>query len=206
MAFLRYSFLSTTLVLGLFAAMPTLASAATLYVDVNVEDSYNNNNLDPDDFTIEVDGEDVSPDSFKGTSSGKGKKVMLDEGDYSVSVRNTRGYNPSYSSGCSGFIDDSDTKNCTVTLRGSNYNNYPPYNQGCQGSCAPATYYNPPCQTNCAPVYTPPFIQKGYIPYLPNTGFPPINQGALALAVLALLAAGYVLYPHVRKAFTAVLR
>ncbi|OGC80741.1 hypothetical protein A2943_02540 [Candidatus Adlerbacteria bacterium RIFCSPLOWO2_01_FULL_51_16] len=221
MSFLRYSVCVTVLAVGLFAAMPALASAATLYVDVNVVGSYNNNDRDPNDFTIEVDGEDVSPDSFKGTSSGKGKKVTLDEGDYTVRVKNTYGYSVSYSSGCRGDIDDNDTEYCTVTLRGSNYYNpgscqYDDYcdsgcqnsycnTQPCQGSCAP-TYYQQPCQSSCAPTYyAQPVITKGYVPYFPNTGFEPVNQGALALAVVMLLAAGYFLYPHVRKAFIAVL-
>ena len=195
MTFLRYSLLSTALVLGLFVAAPALASAATLYVDVNVEDSYNNNDREPSDFTIEVDGEDVSPDSFKGTFSGKGKKVTLDEGDYSVRVKNTYGYTVNYSSGCRGDIDNNDTEYCTVTLWGSNYNYPPNYNQGsCQGSCAPQTYY------------AQPVITKGYVPYMPNTGFEPQNGAALAFAGVVLMALGLFLYPYVRKVFTVVLR
>ncbi len=199
MTFLRYSFLSTALALGLFVAVPALASASTLYVDVNVNNSYNDDDRDPNDFTVEVWGNDVSPQSFKGTSSGKGKKVSLDEGYYSVSIRNTYGYTPSFSSNCSGFIDDNETEDCKITLRDSG-NYYPSYyDQGYQ-----YPYYN-----NIQPTvynYTQPTISKGYIPYLPNTGFEPQNGAALAVALVLLLATGFFLYPHVRKAFTVILR
>ena len=195
MMFLRYSLLSTALVLGLFVAAPALASAATLYVDVDVQNSYNYNNLNPNDLTIEVWGNNVSPRSFRGSSSRNRERVTLDEGYYSVSVKNTYGYTLSLSSGCSGFIKDNVPENCTVTLWGSNYNYPPNYNQGsCQGSCAPQTYY------------AQPVITKGYVPYMPNTGFEPQNGAALAFAGVVLMALGLFLYPYVRKVFTIVLR
>jgi hypothetical protein len=170
------------LALGLFAAMPALASAATLWVYVDVNDS----RYDADDFTVEVDGEDASPDSFRGDEDGR--KVRLDEGDYDVEIRNDRGLRVSYSSGCEGDIDDNDTERCRITINDNNY--YQPYQP-----------YQP------YPIYTPPVtIQKGYIPALPSTGFPPLSSLSVILAVLLLGGAGYLLYPYARAAFTAVLR
>ena len=43
-------------------------------------------------------------------------------------------------------------------------------------------------------------------PRLPNTGFEPKTAVALATTLVILLAAFIALYPHVRKAFTIVLR
>lgn len=182
---MRYSFAVLTLVLGFFVAGPALASAATLYVEVDVRDTYNND-IEENDFTISVSGEDVSDRSFRGSSSRK--KITLDEGDYRVRVSNTRGYDVRYSSGCDGEIDNNDTEDCTITISDDRS----------------PQYYSPGYQY---PVYTPPVtLQKGYIPALPSTGFPPVSAAALAFAVVLLLGAGVFLYPYARYSITAFLR
>jgi hypothetical protein len=104
-----------------------------------------------------------------------------------VRVSNTRGYDVQYSSGCDGDIDDNDTERCTITISGDRYFNY----------------YTPGYQY---PLYTPPTLQKGYIPALPATGFAPLSAAAIAFGVVLLLATSIFLYPHVRKSFTAILR
>lgn len=187
MQWFKYSALSLFVAAGLFAsAAPAFAADARLWVYVQVyadpRDRY-----DEGDFTIEVDGENASPDSFKGTRSGK--RVNLDEGRYEVEVRNDRDYRVDYSPDCEGRIDEDDSLHCYITLRGDSYHQptYPQYQQ---------------------PVYTQPAItlQKGYVPGLPSTGFAPLSALSVALAALALLGAGVLSYPHVRKAFTAIVR
>lgn len=187
---LRYSLLMSVLALGLFIGVPALASdddsdhdsRAELWVYVDV-DNARGDNYEADDFTIEVDGEDPSPDSFKGDDDGR--KVTLDEGDYEVTVRNDRGYRVNYSGGCEGDIDENDRETCRITLT-SHDSGYFPYN----------------------PVYTAPAItlQKGYVPALPSTGFPPLSALSISLAALLLGSASYFLYPHAKKAFTVALR
>ena len=187
----KYSVLSLVLAAGFFAAAaPAFAADARLWVYVQVyadpRDRY-----DEEDFTIEVDGENASPDSFKGSRSGK--RVNLDEGRYEVEVRNDRDYRVDYSPECEGRIDEDDTNHCYITLRGDDYYNPPTYPQYPQ--------YTQPSYT--APTIN---IQKGYIPRLPSTGFAPLSALSVALAAIALLGAGVLSYPHVRKAFTAIVR
>jgi hypothetical protein len=194
MQWLNYSIFSIMLGAGLFlAASPALAADARLWVYVQV---YNDSrdNYDERDFTIEVDGENASPEDFRGSRSGT--RVNLDEGRYEVEVRNDRDYRVSYSPECEGRIYEDDTNHCYVTLRGETYHvpgyQYPNYQQ--------PVYQQP--------VYTAPTInlQKGYIPRLPSTGFAPVSSLAAAFAALALLGFGALIYPHARKAFAAVTR
>jgi hypothetical protein len=223
MKLLRYSSLTSLLALLLFVA-PAVASAATLYVDVEV----NGGDLFPSDFHVLVDGNGVSPHSFDGTSSDRGKKVTLDEGYYNVFIGNLQGYVPSYS-GCSGYIRGDQTRYCVVTLDSTYYHNFSYnncYNYGayncnynynynyrpCSGtSCYNYNYgYNNCYYNNCYntyPTYTypQPTVQYGYVPYLPNTGFEPLNSAALAFGLVALLISGFLLFPYVRKVFAAVL-
>jgi hypothetical protein len=49
-------------------------------------------------------------------------------------------------------------------------------------------------------------ITPTYIPRLPNTGFGPVNGGALAFVLAFLIAATIAAYPYVRQAFAIVLR
>lgn len=197
---LRYSLLPA-LGIGLFCAsffaLPASASAATLWVYVQVYDA--RDRYQPSDFTIEVSGRYPSPTSFLGTAGGR--KVDLDEGHYAVVVRDTRGYRLQHSPGCAGFIYRHQTIHCTVTLTSPSYY-YPPYYQ--QPYYPPQQpYYQPQPQPYYSPSIT---VQKGYVPGLPSTGFPPLSPFSLSLATAMLLVAGFFLYPYGRKAFTAILR
>lgn len=64
------------------------------------------------DFIINVDGTDVSPDSFDGSEDGV--EVTLDAGSYEVTETNLPGYFQSDSDDCSGTIAAGETKTCTI--------------------------------------------------------------------------------------------
>ena len=68
----------------------------------------------PSDFTISVTGNNPSPSSFSGSSSGT--SVTLRAGSYKVTeTERPSGYTTIYSSGCSGTLDAGETKQCTIT-------------------------------------------------------------------------------------------
>jgi len=66
----------------------------------------------PSDFTVTVSGNNPSPKSFSGSSSGT--SVTLFGGSYKVTESGTSGYSPSYSSGCSGTATGGRMQ-CTIT-------------------------------------------------------------------------------------------
>lgn len=68
----------------------------------------------PSDFTMEVEGENVSNPSFAGNSE-EGTIVTLNPGSYSVGESGPEGYAMSLSENCSGTIDSNETLTCTVT-------------------------------------------------------------------------------------------
>ncbi|MFL6324204.1 MAG: beta-propeller fold lactonase family protein [Nitrososphaeraceae archaeon] len=71
-------------------------------------------NKKPSDFTITVTGNDPSPSSFSGSSSGT--SVTLRPGSYKVTeTERPSGYTTRYSSGCSGTLDAGQTEDCTIT-------------------------------------------------------------------------------------------
>ncbi|MGM0439160.1 MAG: hypothetical protein ACQEP3_01845 [Patescibacteria group bacterium] len=65
------------------------------------------------DFTINVDGTNVSPSSFSGSENGV--DVTLDAGSYEVTENNLPGYSTSKSDNCSGTIEADETKVCTIS-------------------------------------------------------------------------------------------
>jgi YVTN family beta-propeller protein len=68
----------------------------------------------PSDFTITVTGNNPSPSTFSGSSSGT--SVTLKSGSYKVTeTQGPSGYTASYSSDCSGSIDAGQNKQCTIT-------------------------------------------------------------------------------------------
>lgn len=67
----------------------------------------------PSDFTITIHGNDPSPNSFPGNSSGTPVKLYM--GMYSVTETGPAGYNTSWSDDCSGGMMSSETKKCTIT-------------------------------------------------------------------------------------------
>jgi YVTN family beta-propeller protein len=71
-------------------------------------------NKKPSDFTITITGNDPSPSSFSGSSSGT--SVTLRPGSYKViETERPSGYTTRYSSGCSGTLDAGQTEDCTIT-------------------------------------------------------------------------------------------
>ena len=67
----------------------------------------------PSDFTITIHGNDPSPSSFPGSSSGTTVKLYM--GMYSITETGPSGYNSSLSDDCSGGVMSVETKKCTIT-------------------------------------------------------------------------------------------
>jgi YVTN family beta-propeller protein len=92
---------------------PPPGSTTFLDVITNVIDN-NQGTKKPSDFTITVSGNNPSPSSFSGSSSGT--SVTLRAGSYKVTeTEGPSGYTTSYSSGCSGTIDAGQTEECAIT-------------------------------------------------------------------------------------------
>jgi uncharacterized membrane protein len=70
-------------------------------------------NKKPSDFTIIVHGNNPSPSSFQGSSSGTAVKLQM--GMYSVTQIKPLGYNSTFSGDCSGGMMSVETKKCTIT-------------------------------------------------------------------------------------------
>ena len=67
----------------------------------------------PSDFTITIHGNDPTPSSFPGSSSGTTVKLYM--GMYSITETGPSGYNSSLSDDCSGGVMSVETKKCTIT-------------------------------------------------------------------------------------------
>jgi hypothetical protein len=67
----------------------------------------------PSQFTIRVTGNNPTPSTFQGSSSGT--TVTLGQGSYQVIETPIADYTPTYSSECSGSISAGQTKTCTIT-------------------------------------------------------------------------------------------
>ncbi|MGC2563222.1 MAG: beta-propeller fold lactonase family protein [Nitrososphaeraceae archaeon] len=84
---------------------------------------------EPSDFTITIDGNNPTPSSFDGSSSGT--TITINEGSYNVTEEGPDissdyvpgRYTPSYSSNCAGEIQSGDTVRCTITNK---YNQFIP--------------------------------------------------------------------------------
>jgi YVTN family beta-propeller protein len=70
-------------------------------------------NKNPSDFTVTVNGNNPTPSSFAGSSSGT--TVNLKPGSYSVIETGPPGYTADYSNGCTGSIKAGTTNKCTIT-------------------------------------------------------------------------------------------
>jgi hypothetical protein len=75
-------------------------------------------NKKPSDFTITVHGNNASPSSFPGSSSGTAVKLQM--GMYSVTETGPPGYNSTSSGDCSGGMMSVETKVCKITNTYSN--------------------------------------------------------------------------------------
>src|SRR5215813_7074088 len=102
---------------------PENSGTGTLNVRKTISNQGGGNNR-PSDFTINVDGNNPSPRSFPGSSSGT--TVELSRGRYSVSETGPSGYTSNPSSGCSGSINPGQERTCTIT----NVYNAPPVTTG----------------------------------------------------------------------------
>ena len=71
------------------------------------------NSAKPSDFTITVHGNNPSPSSFQGGSSGTAVKLQM--GMYSVTEQGSSGYNSTRSGDCSGGMMSVETKTCKIT-------------------------------------------------------------------------------------------
>ncbi|TSC69683.1 MAG: hypothetical protein G01um101456_35 [Parcubacteria group bacterium Gr01-1014_56] len=167
----------------------------TVYVQVNNQyGGYRS----PSDFTIYVSGANPSERYFAGSQNGTTVRL---EGSYSASVYNQVGYNPTYSSGCSGSLVANETRTCYVTLTSAYTGNYPyhypPYQQ---------YPYNYQYQYQQPVVYQPVTYVASYTPSLPNTGYEPMSQSAVAFSLALILTLFVLLFPYVRKSFAAVIR
>ncbi|HEY4517236.1 MAG TPA: hypothetical protein VJG64_04830 [Candidatus Paceibacterota bacterium] len=80
-----------------------------------IKDVINDNGgiAEASDFTIHVEGTDVSDASFPGDEVGT--TVTLDAGDYSVSESGPEGYGADMSAECAGSIGLAEHKTCTIT-------------------------------------------------------------------------------------------
>lgn len=70
-------------------------------------------NAKPSDFAITVHGNNPSPSSFQGSSSGTAVKLQM--GMYSVTEQGPAGYNSTRSGDCSGGMMSVETKTCKIT-------------------------------------------------------------------------------------------
>jgi hypothetical protein len=70
-------------------------------------------NSRPSDFLIKIHGNNASPSSFQGNSSGT--IVKLDMGMYSVTESGPSGYNATSSMDCSGAVMSVGVKHCYIT-------------------------------------------------------------------------------------------
>ncbi len=119
----------------------TTCAPGRLLVYVQVNNNINNGyNRVPSDFTVAVSGINASPSSFPGSISGTQVTVG---GSYSVVALQLQGYTASYSTGCTGTINQNEQALCVVTESNTSfYNQYPtPYNYN--------GYYNQPL--TCSP-------------------------------------------------------
>lgn len=71
-------------------------------------------NKQSSDFTMHVNGTNVSNPSFPGAEA-PGVKVTLNAGNYNVTESSVLNYSGSFSSDCAGSIDIGQTKTCTIT-------------------------------------------------------------------------------------------
>lgn len=149
----------------------------------------------PNDFTVSVSGGNAYPATLQGSPNGQLVSVL---GSYSVTAASFQGYTPSYSSGCSGSVSQSQQATCVITE-----NPIYPYNYQPNGYQYPYTPY--PQNPYLMQPAVAPTVSISYVPKLPNTGFEPQDGAAVAFAAVTLIAMAFLSLPYVRKAITAIL-
>ncbi len=95
-----------------YAAQGQGQKVPTLVVFVNViNDGYGTMNASG--FVVAVTAKDPSPSIFRGSETGT--TVTMKNSEYSVTELAVKGYNISYSPGCSGRINNNEAKTCVIT-------------------------------------------------------------------------------------------
>ena len=84
----------------------------TLIVTTKVINNSADTTKKPSDFRINIHGNDPSPSSFLGNSSGT--PISMNMGMYSVTVSGPPGYKATFLGDCSGGIMTVETKKCTI--------------------------------------------------------------------------------------------
>ncbi len=95
-----------------YATQDQSQKVPTLVVFVNVIND-DGGTMNPSDFVLAATAKDPSPAIFSGSQTGT--TVTMKNGVYNVTELAVKGYNISYSPGCSGRINNNEAKTCVVT-------------------------------------------------------------------------------------------
>jgi hypothetical protein len=78
------------------------------------------------DFIINILGSPAFPSSFKAAPSNLMQVISIQEGDFSISVNNTQGYDTSLGGQCEGQIEVKEVKTCLITVNDKGTTTTPP--------------------------------------------------------------------------------
>jgi len=78
------------------------------------------------DFIINILGSPAFPSSFKAAPSNLMQVISIQEGDFSISVNNTQGYDTSFGNQCEGQIEVKEVKTCLITVNDKGTTTTPP--------------------------------------------------------------------------------
>ena len=78
------------------------------------------------DFIINILGSPAFPSSFKAAPSNLMQVISIQEGEFSISVNNTQGYDTSFGNQCEGQIEVKEIKTCLITVNDKGTTTPPP--------------------------------------------------------------------------------
>ena len=78
------------------------------------------------DFIINILGSPSFPSSFKAAPSNLMQVISIQEGEFSISVNNTQGYDTSFGNQCEGQIEVKEIKTCLITVNDKGTTTPPP--------------------------------------------------------------------------------
>ena len=78
------------------------------------------------DFIINILGSPAFPSSFKAAPSNLMQVISIQEGEFSISVNNTQGYDISFGNQCEGQIEVKEIKTCLITVNDKGTTTPPP--------------------------------------------------------------------------------
>ncbi|HEX6671875.1 MAG TPA: hypothetical protein VF084_06550 [Nitrososphaeraceae archaeon] len=78
------------------------------------------------DFIINILGSTAFPSSFRAAPSNLMQVISIQEGDFSISVNNTQGYDTSFGNQCEGQIEVKEVKTCLITVNDKGTTTTPP--------------------------------------------------------------------------------